>query len=128
MVTRPLRLLVVDDHPLARKALVSLLREEPDLAIIGQAGDGRDALQQVSQTDPDVVLLDVRMPDLDGVATAQILRSEFPHVAVVGMVVGPEDPDAPAMCRAGAVTCVPKGSVRDLLIAIRACRERRPAA
>ena len=128
MATEPLRLLVVDDHPVARKALVSLLREEPDLAIIGQAGDGREALLQVSRTDPDVVLLDVRMPELDGVATAQILRSEFPHVAVVGLVVGPADPDAPAMCRAGAVTCVPKGDVRALLVAIRACREQRPAA
>jgi DNA-binding NarL/FixJ family response regulator len=128
MALKPLRLLVVDDHPMARKALVSLLREEPDLTIVGQAGDGRDALLLVSRTDPDVVLLDVRMPDLDGVATAQVLRNEFSHIAVVGLVVGPEDPDVPAMCRAGASTCVPKGDVRGLLVAIRACRERRPAA
>jgi len=128
MATEPIRLLVVDDHPGARKALVGLLREEPDLTVVGQAGDGRDALLLVSRTDPDVILLDVRMPDLDGVATAQALRSEFPHVAVVGLVVGPEDPDVPAMCRAGAVTCVPKGDVRGLLVAIRECRERWSAA
>jgi len=128
MSVRPIRLLVVDDHPAARSALVGLLRSEPDVSIVGQAADGKEALRQLVPSEPEVVLMDVRMPVLDGVATAQIIREEFPQVDVVGMSVGPEDADAIAMCRAGAVTCVPKGDLQRMLEAIRDCRGRRRAA
>jgi DNA-binding NarL/FixJ family response regulator len=123
-----IRLMMVEDHPAARTALVGLLREEPDLTIVGQAANGKEALQQLLPTEPEVILMDVRMPVLDGVATTQIIHSEFPQVCVVGMSVGPDDPEATAMCQAGAVTCVPRGDAPGMLAAIRQCRDRRPAA
>jgi DNA-binding NarL/FixJ family response regulator len=127
MPRNPIRLLVVDDHPAARKAMIELLREDPDVAIVGQAADGQEALQQITQMKPEAVLLDVRMPILDGVATAQIIHHTFPSVHVIGLTVGPDDPVAVAMCRAGAEACVSKQDFPALLAAIRKCRPR-PAA
>ena len=128
MPTPPLRLLSVEDHPAARTALIGLLRREPDLLIVGHATDGKEALQQLVPPAPEVVLLDTRMPGLDGVATAQIIHSEFPEISIVGMSVGPDDPEATAMCKAGAVAFVAKGDIPGLLAAIRQHRERRAAA
>ena len=126
MASEPIRLLVVEDHGATRQALVRLLGDEPDLSVVGQAADGQGALKLIRATEPDVVLLDVRMPRFDGVVTAQILRYEFPHIIIVGMSAGPND--AAAMCRIGVATCVPKGDLRALRAAIRQSRHRRPVA
>ncbi len=128
-VTRPpLRVLVVDDHAAARTVVTRVLRKEPDLVVVGQASNGQEALEHIAKSEPDLVLLDVRMPVLDGVATAQIIRRDFPHVRVIGMSVGPHDPAAQAMGRAGAVAYVSKQDIPALLTAIRHGRPLRPAA
>ncbi len=119
------QVLVVDDNSAARRALTTLLRHEPDIRVVGEAADGKQALDQIVTTQPDVVLLDVRMPILDGVATAQIIHREFPHIRVIGISVGPDDPAAEAMCRAGATTCVSKRNRPAILAAIRQCGPRR---
>ncbi len=119
------QVLVVDDNFAARRALIRMLRHEPDIRVVAEAGDGKQALDQVVITKPDVVLLDVRMPILDGVATAQIIHREFPHIRVIGISVGSDDPAAEAMCRAGATTCVSKRNRPAVLAAIRQCGPRR---
>jgi DNA-binding NarL/FixJ family response regulator len=123
-----IRLLIVDDHAAARKALAQLLRDEPDLAIVGEASDGKEALQQMARTAPDVVLLDVRMPVLDGIATSQIIRTEFPQVRVIGMSVGPDPDQTAAMQGAGATACIDKADLEAIVAAIRHCLNHRQAA
>lgn len=70
----PIRLVVVDDHALFRSGLVSLLGEMPEFQVVGEAGNGRDALEVVRQKKPDIVLLDVNMPVMGGVETVQVLK------------------------------------------------------
>ena len=73
----PLRLVLVDDDVLVRSGLRVLLESEPDLTVVGDAGTGREALEVAARTDPDVVVMDVRMPDMDGIAaTAALVRRD----------------------------------------------------
>lgn len=78
-----IRVLVADDHAVVRMGLVSLIQSEPDLEVAGEAEDGRQALARFRELRPDVVLADLRMPDLDGVAMTQALTREDPSARVI---------------------------------------------
>jgi DNA-binding NarL/FixJ family response regulator len=82
---RPTRLLVVDDDPLVRSALVLMLGGQPDLVVVGEAGDGREALRRVDELHPTVVLMDIRMPRMSGLEATRALhqRPDPPHVIVL---------------------------------------------
>jgi DNA-binding NarL/FixJ family response regulator len=80
---KPLRILVADDHPLMLAAVRRLLEESADFEIVGEVSVGSHVLPAVNETRPDVVLLDVRMPELDGITCLQRLRKQDPDVAVV---------------------------------------------
>jgi DNA-binding NarL/FixJ family response regulator len=77
------RILVADDHPIVREALKKLLVLEEDFDVVGEAGNGREVLERVRELDPDVLLLDLRMPDLDGLATLQALRQTNQRTRVI---------------------------------------------
>lgn len=79
----PLRVLIVDDHDLARAGLRALLATEPGISVVAEAGDGPQALEACHSERPDVVLLDVRMPGMDGLATARALKLAHPHIQVL---------------------------------------------
>lgn len=79
----PLRVLIVDDHDLARAGLRALLATEPGIIVVGEAGDGVQALEACHSERPDVVLLDVRMPGMDGLATARALKLAHPRIQVL---------------------------------------------
>jgi DNA-binding NarL/FixJ family response regulator len=81
----PVRLLVVDDDPLVRSALVLMLGGQPDLVVVGEAGDGREALRRVDELQPAVVLMDIRMPRMSGLEATKALhaRPDPPHVIVL---------------------------------------------
>jgi DNA-binding NarL/FixJ family response regulator len=87
-----LRLLVVDDHELARAGLVSILESEPGFEVVGTAGSGRKAMQLARKLKPDVVLMDIRMPDIDGLRATRAIKKTCPATAVV-MVTIVENPD-----------------------------------
>src|SRR4051812_46794651 len=88
----PARLLIADDHELARLGLVGALTGERGLEVVGEARDGREAVELAQQLDPDLVLMDIRMPCLDGLgATAEIVRT-CPRTSVI-MVTMQEDPE-----------------------------------
>jgi DNA-binding NarL/FixJ family response regulator len=100
---RPVRVLVVDDQTLFREALTTLLLTRSEVDVVGAAPDGAQALELVPVLRPDVVLMDLRMPVLDGVATTQRLRVEHPEVRVLVLTTFDGDDEVFPALRAGAV-------------------------
>lgn len=88
---RRLKVLIVDDHPLMRRAIRASLSRQEEVEIVGEAGSGEKVLGLVGQTGPDAVLLDVRMPGMDGLTVLEQLRERYPSLAVV-MLSGIDDP------------------------------------
>lgn len=100
---QPVRVLVVDDQTLFREALTTLLDARQEVEVVGGASDGAEALQLVAALQPDVVLMDLRMPVLDGVATTRRLRVEHPGVRVLVLTTFDGDDEVFPALRAGAV-------------------------
>lgn len=114
------RVLLVDDLKVVRKAVERLLSAEPDLEVVGEAVDGLDALEQVGRLSPDVVVMDVSMPRLNGVEATRRLREEFPQVIVVGLSMHAAEYMAGPMLDAGAATFLDKSMpVETIAVAIR---------
>jgi DNA-binding NarL/FixJ family response regulator len=99
----PVRVLLVDDQALFREALGTLLATHDGIDVAGEAGNGEEALRQTASLRPDVVLMDLRMPVLDGVAATRRLRLEHPSVRVIALTTFDDDEDVFAALRAGAV-------------------------
>jgi DNA-binding NarL/FixJ family response regulator len=97
------RVLLVDDQALFREALATLLAVHEDVEVVGEAGDGDEALRKAAELAPDVVLMDLRMPLLDGIAATRRLRVEQPDVRVIALTTFDDDEDVFAALRAGAV-------------------------
>jgi DNA-binding NarL/FixJ family response regulator len=97
------RVLLVDDQALFREALGVLLGVRDDIEVVGEAGDGAQALDRTAELKPDVVLMDLRMPRLDGVAATRRLRVEHPEVRVIALTTFDDDEHVFAALRAGAV-------------------------
>lgn len=111
-MTEPTRVLLVDDHEEFRHGLELLLSAMDDVEVVGQAGDGRRALALALDLQPDIVLMDLHMPDLNGVeATAKIVQSS-PHIAVVVLTMMDDDDSVFAAVRAGARGYLLKGARR----------------
>jgi len=90
--TGPARLIIADDHALLRSGIRSMLHGEPGLEVVAEAADGQEALELCRRLVPDLVLMDVRMPRMDGLAATRAIKEEFPKTSVV-MVTMQEDPD-----------------------------------
>ncbi|MCC6822826.1 MAG: response regulator transcription factor [Verrucomicrobia subdivision 3 bacterium] len=82
-MTKPIRLLIADDHPIVRHGISSCLARQQTIQIIGEAGDGREALSRTRELRPDVVLMDIDMPQMNGLAVTDLLRREMPQVKVL---------------------------------------------
>jgi DNA-binding NarL/FixJ family response regulator len=87
----PLRILLVDDHILFRKGIASLIASRSDMKVVGEAGDGIEAVAIAQKTLPDVVLLDINMPQRDGLETVKILKKEMPTVEIVMLTISDDD-------------------------------------
>src|SRR6185437_6490263 len=116
-----LRILVADDHEVVRKGLVSLLQAQPDWQVCGEAGDGREAVEKAIQLKPDILILDIGMPSLNGLeATRQILRT-IPHARV--LILHDSDQVVREVLNAGARGFLLKSdAARDLVAAVDALR------
>lgn len=112
----PLRVLVVDDQALFREALATLLSVRDEVEVVGEAGDGHEALRLVAATAPDVVLMDLHMPVLDGIAATRRLRVEHPEVQVLALTTFDDDEDVFAALRAGAVGYLLKDVASERLV------------
>jgi DNA-binding NarL/FixJ family response regulator len=119
-VTEPIRVLLVDDQKLMREGLRVLLELEPDLAVVGEAKDGRSALEAYTELEPDVVLMDIRMPGMDGVEATWRLRERWPQARVIILTTFDDDEYVFEGLRAGALGYLLKDvSGADLAEAIR---------
>ncbi|MEU8079908.1 response regulator transcription factor [Catellatospora citrea] len=103
MSAGPVRVLLADDQSLFREALAVLLGVRDDIVVVGEAGDGAQALDRAAALRPDVVLMDLRMPVLDGVAATRRMRVEHPGVRVIVLTTFDDDEDVFAALRAGAL-------------------------
>lgn len=98
----PLRILLVDDHLLFRKGLARLLDAQPDFEVVGEAADGCEAVSQAQTLRPDVVLMDIRMPNCDGLEATRRIKASMPDVRVVVLTVSEEEQDLVTAVRYGA--------------------------
>lgn len=116
----PIRVLIADDHPSYRSGLAALLATAADLVVVGEAENGGSAVRLVQKLQPDVVLMDLAMPGLDGIAATERIAASAPHVAVLVLTMDTDDVAVLAALRAGARGYVVKGARRaELLRAIR---------
>ncbi len=124
-----MRVLVVDEHDIVRQGLVRLLRAEPDMEVVGEAADGKRAIELVGELLPDVVLMDIAMPGMSGIEATQVICTEWPGVQVIGLSAFTRAESGKALFKAGAVDYVNKADHPErLLAAIRACAGRIPSS
>ncbi len=100
--TPRIRILLADDHDMLREGLTSFLRACPDLETVGEATDGNEAVQLCRDLHPDIVLMDLMMPELDGIAATQIITKEFPGTRVIALSSAFDDRSVKAALHAGA--------------------------
>ena len=118
---RMIRVLLADDEAIMRAGLRMLLSDEPDMTVVGEAADGHDALRQVAAVTPDVVLMDARMPGLDGIAAAAVIAERHPGVKVLVLTTFDEEVIVDGALRAGVAGFLLKVSPPEqLLDALRA--------
>jgi DNA-binding NarL/FixJ family response regulator len=116
-----IRILVADDHPVVRDGVVAMLATEPDFVVVGEAATGAEAIARATELKPDVVLLDLEMPEVDGVEAIRRMRATLPDTRVVVFTAFDRDEQIVGALRAGAQGYLLKGAPRqELFRAIRA--------
>jgi DNA-binding NarL/FixJ family response regulator len=110
------RLVLVDDHNIVRSGLRSLLERLPSVKVVGEAGDGQSALSLCERVNPHLVLMDLRMPGLDGVQTISAIKRKFPTIHVIALTMHDNDEDIHRAIQAGAVAFVSKSASHEELV------------
>jgi len=117
-----IRILLVDDHPVVRAGLSGLLSSQPDFVVVGEASNGLEALDMLERIGADVVLMDLRMPQMDGVAATRQVRARFPKVQVLVLTTYDTDSEIVRAVEAGATGYLLKDVPREELFrAVRLC-------
>jgi DNA-binding NarL/FixJ family response regulator len=110
MTNEPLRILLVDDHPLVREGLRALLTSLPDMTIVGEAGDGEEAVTMALERQPDIILMDLHMPKLNGIEATRRIVSASPHIGILVLTMLGDDDSVFGAMRAGARGYLLKGA------------------
>lgn len=120
---KTIRVMLVDDHKIVREGLSRMLRRIPDIEVIADASDGRMGVEMARQLRPDVVVMDISMPIMNGLEATRVIASELPDVKVLGLSMYTGEDMADSMLQAGAVGMLTKdGPVESLITAIRTCK------
>ena len=123
----PIRVMVVDDHAVVRGGLTTFLLAYDDLELVGEAANGAEALSVAARCQPDVVLMDLMMPEMDGATATRLLREKHPHIQVIALTSFKEDDLVQGVLSAGAIGYLLKNvSADELVSAIRSARAGRP--
>jgi DNA-binding NarL/FixJ family response regulator len=111
------RVLIVDDHQFLREGLMRILEDEEGITVVGEAADGREAVLMARKVSPDVVIMDVTLPELSGIEATRLIRQEGPHVRVIGLSMHDGKDMEEGMLAAGASAYLTKGGPVEQLVA-----------
>ena len=109
---------MVDDHPMIRAGLTLTISLEPDMTVVGSASTGREGLEQYRQHQPDITLMDLRMPEMGGVEAIRTIRAEFPSAKIIVLSTYQGDEDIFRALEAGAVTYLLKDTLAEKMVGI----------
>ncbi len=115
-VDRPVKLLLVDDHPIVRSGLRMLFLSEPGMTIVGEASSGHEAIEAVQRLHPDVVIMDVSMPGMNGIEATRRIKAAHPETAVLALTMYEDEQYFFEMLNAGASGYIPKRAAPDDLV------------
>ena len=117
----PIRILAVDDHPLVRQGIAGLIGVQPDMALVGEASNGREAIQEFRKHQPDVTLMDLQMPEMNGLDALLAIRNEFPLAKIIVLTTYAGDMQIRRALKAGAQAYLLKNTLhKELMETIRA--------
>lgn len=126
-MTRPIRILIADDHPVVRSGLESMLAKQPDFEVVGEAEDGAEAVRLAKELSPDVILMDLRMPRMDGAAATEKISKDHPETRILVLTTYDSDADILRAVEAGATGYLLKDSPREELYeAVRSTASGKP--
>ena len=129
LIGESIKIVIVDDHKMVRQGLRRVLEEDSPFTIVGEAGDGPEAIAMASKLEPNVVIMDVNLPTMSGIDATQSIMKNRPTTIVIGLSFGSDAYMTQAMQRAGAVTCIAKErAVEDVRQAIMDAVETRRVA
>ena len=114
-MSEEIRILITDDHPVVRAGLGGMISGEPDFEVVGEAGDGKEAVAMTGELKPDVVLMDLRMPEMDGVTAIGYIKAEYPEVQILVLTTYESDADILRAVEMGATGYLLKDTPREEL-------------
>jgi DNA-binding NarL/FixJ family response regulator len=127
----PIRVFSVDDQPLIREGIAALINDEPDMRMIAQASNGREAIQEFRQHRPDVTLMDVRLPDISGIEAMTAIRHEFPEARIIMLTTFEGDVEIRGALAAGArgyvLKRIPSGELAGVIRRVHGGKKQIPA-